>query len=425
MTERTTLDRVRVSLSISDPPRPLRDVQITAPEGTRLAELVNKLTNEPAATVRPSTVWSGSSRLESNAPLGGTGLRNGDILRFGNPIGQDSTSSAPLQVAVVGGPDAGKVVPLTRSETVVGRASICDLPLSDPEVSRRHLALTATTSGIRVRDLRSTNGTRIEGQWIDASESAASIGDTIRLGDSTLVVTCAYEGAAALTPAADGTLLVNRPPSAVAEASVGEIDYPDDRDSPGSPQIPWLAALLPAALGVALAAIFHAAQYLAFALLSPVMLVGSAAGDRWRWWRGRRRAAARLAQQQTDVNRRCAELLIAETITRRRSHPDPASVLRTASIPDCRVWERRLDQAEFGTVRLGLADQASRLTVRRGGNPLFCRSRPERAFHCRSTGGIHWVSRSLPGGPVLCAVADRPTGGGTFTFRHQLCFPGQ
>lgn len=368
MTERTTLDRVRVSLSISDPPRPLRDVQITAPEGTRLAELVNKLTDEPAAAVRPSTVWSGSSRLESNAPLGGTGLRNGDILRFGDPIGQDSTSSAPLHVAVVGGPDAGKVVPLTRSETVVGRASICDLPLSDPEVSRRHLALAATTSGIRVRDLRSTNGTRIEGQWIDASESAASIGDTIRLGDSTLVVNCAYEGAAALTPAADGTLLVNRAPSAVAEASVGEIDYPDDRDSPSSPQIPWLAALLPAALGVALAAIFHAVQYLAFALLSPVMLVGSAAGDRWRWWRGRRRAAARLAQQQTDVNHRCAELLIAETITRRRSHPDPASVLRTASIPDCRVWERRLGQAEFGTVRLGLADQASRLTARRGGN---------------------------------------------------------
>ena len=86
MTERTTLDRVRVSLSISDPPRPLRDVQITAPEGTRLAELVNKLTNEPAATVRPSTVWSGCSRLESTAPLGGPGLRNGDILRFGNPI---------------------------------------------------------------------------------------------------------------------------------------------------------------------------------------------------------------------------------------------------------------------------------------------------------------------------------------------------
>src|SRR4029077_499930 len=98
------------------------------------------------------TVWSGSSRLESTAPLGGTGLRNGDILRFGDPIGQDSTSSAPLQVAVVGGPDAGKVVPLTRSESVVGRASICDLPLSDPEVSRRHLVLAATTSGIRVRD---------------------------------------------------------------------------------------------------------------------------------------------------------------------------------------------------------------------------------------------------------------------------------
>jgi S-DNA-T family DNA segregation ATPase FtsK/SpoIIIE len=32
------------------------------------------------------------------------------------------------------------------------------------------------------------------------------------------------------------------------------------------------------------------------------------------------------------------------------------------------VWERRLDQPGFGTVRLGLADQASRLKARRGGN---------------------------------------------------------
>ena len=359
--------RVRVSLSMSDPPRPLRDVQITAPEGTQLAELVDVLANGPGMAVRPATVWSGSRGLEPTARLGGPGLRNGAILRFGGPSRQTSTS-APLQVAVVGGPDAGKVVPLTRSETVVGRASSCDLPLSDPEVSRRHLALAVTRSGIRVRDLRSTNGTRIEGHWIDPPESAASIGDTIQLGDSTLAVTCAHEGAAALTSATDGTLLVNRPPSAGAEASVGEIDYPDDRDRPSTPHIPWLAALLPAALGVALAVIFHAAQYLAFALLSPVMLMGSAAGDRWRWWRGHRRAAARLAQQQADVNRRSAELLIDETLSRRRSHPDAASVLRTASVPDCRVWERRLDQPGFGTVRLGLADQASRLKARRGGN---------------------------------------------------------
>ena len=358
---------MRVSLSISDPPRPLSDVQVTAPEGTRLAELLNVLIEERGMTARSSTVWSGSSLLKPTAPLGGPGLRNGDIVQFGAPIGPDSIS-APLQVAVVGGPDAGKVVPLTRSETVVGRARSCDVSLSDPEVSRQHLTLAVTRSGIRVRDLSSTNGTRVEGHRIAASESVISIGAAIRLGDSTLVVTSAHEGAAALTPAADGTLLVNRPPGAGREASAGDIDYPDDRSSSSSPQIPWLAALLPTALGVALAASFHAVQYLAFALLSPVMLMGSAAGDRWRWRRGARRATARLAQQKADVNRRCAELLTAETIGRRRSHPDAVSVLRTASMPDCRVWERRLDQAEFGTVRLGLADQPSRLSVRRSGN---------------------------------------------------------
>src|SRR5690242_3795679 len=100
MKERTTLDRVRVHLSMSDPPRPLQDVRITAPEGTQLAELVDVLANERRMAVRPSTVWSGSLRLESTAPLGGAGLRNGDVLRFGGPGRQDSTT-APCQAAAI------------------------------------------------------------------------------------------------------------------------------------------------------------------------------------------------------------------------------------------------------------------------------------------------------------------------------------
>jgi DNA segregation ATPase FtsK/SpoIIIE, S-DNA-T family len=357
---------VRVRLSVRDSRHGLRDVQITAPDGTRLADVLSPLAGESATGILPPTVWSGSTRLERTAPLGTNGLRNGATLRLADAHVPDSPAGSPLQIAVIGGPNSGMALPLTTGEIVVGRAATCHLPVLDPDVSRRHLTLSVTASGVTVRDLGSTNGTRIEGNPVCSSGSEAAVGDAIQLGNSTLTVTCAQQDAAALTPATDGTLIVNRPPATPAKVSE-EITYPDEPENGGTPRIPWLAALLPAVLAVFLAAAFHAAQYLAFALLSPAMLLGSAAGDRWRWRRGHRRASVDLARRQALADRQRADLLITETAARRRSHPDAASVLRTATVPDCRVWERRTDQAEFGTVRFGLANQQSRLAVTQGG----------------------------------------------------------
>jgi transcriptional regulator with PAS, ATPase and Fis domain len=72
--------------------------------------------------------------------------------------------AAGFRLAVSAGPDAGATIVAKRARTIVGSHPSCDLVLSDPEVSRFHFEIAATDDGrLLVKDLDSTNGTRVDG----------------------------------------------------------------------------------------------------------------------------------------------------------------------------------------------------------------------------------------------------------------------
>lgn len=58
---------------------------------------------------------------------------------------------------------------LTEPVTVIGRGSEADIVVDDSGVSRRHLELRITPTGVIATDLGSTNGTWVEGHRIDAA----------------------------------------------------------------------------------------------------------------------------------------------------------------------------------------------------------------------------------------------------------------
>jgi hypothetical protein len=62
--------------------------------------------------------------------------------------------------------DGGPAIPITRDVTVVGRREFCDVQLDHPSLSKRHAVLIKTEGLLILRDLISTNGTKVKGQRI-------------------------------------------------------------------------------------------------------------------------------------------------------------------------------------------------------------------------------------------------------------------
>jgi len=63
---------------------------------------------------------------------------------------------------------------------VVGRAVTSDVPIYDPTISRRHAEIVLTTTGVRVTDLGSSNGTFLNGAKITDAEATAN--DVVTFG---------------------------------------------------------------------------------------------------------------------------------------------------------------------------------------------------------------------------------------------------
>jgi predicted Zn finger-like uncharacterized protein len=67
-------------------------------------------------------------------------------------------TSAKLSLAVIAGPESGKIFLIERPRVVIGRHD-ADINVDDPEVSRQHAALEISNDRITLVDLGSTNGT--------------------------------------------------------------------------------------------------------------------------------------------------------------------------------------------------------------------------------------------------------------------------
>ena len=360
-----TLTGMRIDLTVRDRQDLCRDVAIAAPDGSTVRDVQLSLTSvigaEPAAEL-----WTGARRLTAHAPLGGPGLRCGDVVSIGAPEPTDPAAGAVLRLQVVGGPDAGQVVALPRGIVTIGRGTDCDLVLTDPDVSRRHASITVTSVGIILRDVASTNGTTVDGHAVDDDGTALTPGAMVRVGDSFVSVCAGSEPPAAVRVMPGGALLVNRPPRAQAPLGQGEVQFPV-RGSGSPPQrVQWIAAAVPALAGIALALALHSPQFLIFALMSPVVVVATSLGDRLHWRRSRRRDAAGFRQREADARADVAAGLADETAVRRRAGLDPAAVYDVATGPGIRLWERRRRDADALTVRLGLTELPSALQARRG-----------------------------------------------------------
>lgn len=83
-------------------------------------------------------------------------------------------------LVVTRGPDAGITFPLRFGLQKIGRDPRCDIHLDDTETSRSHAQILWDKEGVLLRDLKSSNGTLVNGEPIE--ERILRNGDRIRIG---------------------------------------------------------------------------------------------------------------------------------------------------------------------------------------------------------------------------------------------------
>lgn len=97
----------------------------------------------------------------------------------------DTRVSAGLSIVR---PDGGaSTFRITGSRTTIGRAPGNTLVIDDGEASGHHAEILVSRDGFRLRDVGSSNGTRVNGQGV--TDVFLSLGDEIGIGGTTLTLT--------------------------------------------------------------------------------------------------------------------------------------------------------------------------------------------------------------------------------------------
>ena len=91
------------------------------------------------------------------------------------------------QITMRSGPTPGDSYLLEKEQVFLGRDASNEIPIADPEISRRHARFLVRPEGVFLEDLGSTNGTFLNGLRVSVPQVLRA-GDVITLGENIVVL---------------------------------------------------------------------------------------------------------------------------------------------------------------------------------------------------------------------------------------------
>ena len=271
------------------------------------------------------------------------------------PAGESVPATVPVVgLAVVAGPDAGRVTSLGAGAHVVGRDLSSAVAVDDRTVSRRHLEIRVTDDTAAVNDLGSVNGSRTGDGWI-VTASPVIPKALIHVGASSLRFhALPRPPSPPVGPARGGRIAFVRPPRQHLPAAQPIAPPPRAHGASRRLAIDVVAIAVPVLFALLMAVAFDP-RFALMGLIGPVLAISNHFGQRRR---ARRDDAQREITERQARTRFRNDVLAARAAHSRDVHeraPDLGEIARRIDGELTGLWERRPAHDDFLALTVGFA----------------------------------------------------------------------
>lgn len=379
-------ERVRVTFTVVDSRAARRaDVVLdTEPEVTA-NQVSATLTRLLRSGTRALRLYVEGAEVDPRLPLSASPLREGAVVSLDGPAGCPRPEPVGLvEIRVVSGPDAGGVFRLDPGVARIGNDSNATVRVEDSSLPATAVTVEIAADGSCCVTQAMESPTWLNGQRL-TGPVPWPVGGQLAIGWTVLELARPTPPDAAVQPSEDGGGLdYNRPPRLRPPSRLSRFRVPPPPAQGERRPLPILMALAPLVLAVIMVVgLGESKSYLGFALLSPVMVMGSYLTDRRNGRKSYGQRRAEYLQRRTVLEAEAKAALHAEEVARRLECPDPAAALLTAVGPRSRLWERRREDPDYLLVRLGTGDLPSQVTL----------EDPSREEHRRA---VSWTALDVP-----------------------------
>ncbi|ROS50497.1 FtsK/SpoIIIE domain-containing protein [Frigoribacterium sp. PhB24] len=326
------------------------------------------------STAEPGIITVDGVPVDPTARLSSGVLLDGAVLGLGGPATHLRLPQDLPTIRIIGGRGAGTIHVVDVGLVHLGSSPDAGVRLDGPRVppivatieldGAGRFALTPTADAF----VESDDGARGPLVLVDRVPVRGTVTvdehRLITIGDILLTVAPSGQPSAATTVSdGGGTLDHARPPRLLPERPTTTFRFPAEPQQATKRPLPIVAALAPMLMAVVMVTVFGNVAFLAFGLMSPVVMMGNHLYDKRN---GKVSHRQRLADHQATKEAVAAD---AESAVRqlqrelRHLSPDAATVLDIAARRRSRLWERRRDDPDHLRVRIGTADLPSGVTI--------------------------------------------------------------
>jgi S-DNA-T family DNA segregation ATPase FtsK/SpoIIIE len=389
---------MRVSVTLVDPHLDTRhDLVIEADDSTPTGEVLAALhglvdgveAEEPrviSLSSRRLKVQGGASApvylygepLDAALPIAASGLKEGSLLSVRDPAASRlAEPDGVVEIRVVTGPGSGAVHRLLPGDAAIGSDPACAIRLYDERIPPVAAGISVTGTGVAtVRAYADAAAVlsetvpyvepalALDREPLGTDDVAWPLGGQLTIGDIILELEAVHAPDAAVEDSLEaGWVDYNRPPRLLAPDRQTAFRLPVEPEEQTNRGLPWLVMFLPLVLAVVMAVIMKRPTYLLMGFMSPLMMIGNFVQNRKQGKVSFRQQLADYRDKRDRIEADVEQAIVDEKLARRLEAPDPALALLIASGPRARLWERRVTDPDYLSVRLGVGDLVSEVTV--------------------------------------------------------------